>query len=127
MRLASVFSTPAPKATASPPANISAAPGASVIHITNQIGTPINALLLDDGVGPKSPGIALLLSFVFVGAGQLYNGQIAKGILMFLGCVVLWFALLGWIINIWSWIDAYSTAKAMNQRYLRRLAAGVVT
>lgn len=55
----------------------------------------------------------------------MYNGQIGKGILMLVLCVALWFVLLGWIINIWSWIDAYQTAAKMNDRYLRRLSAGV--
>ena len=42
---------------------------------------------------------------------------------MLIGCVILWFMLLGWIINIWSWIDAYQTAKRMNATYRRRLAS----
>ncbi len=32
-------------------------------------------------VEKKSTGIAAVLSFVFVGLGQIYNGQIGKGIL----------------------------------------------
>ena len=43
---------------------------------------------------------------------------------MFVGAVALWFILLGWIIQIWSMIDAYQTAKQMNLRYLRRIQAG---
>ena len=55
----------------------------------------------------------------------MYNGQVAKGFLMLFGCIILWFLLLGWIIAIWSWVDAYQTAKKMNARYMRRLAAGM--
>jgi hypothetical protein len=38
----------------------------------------------------------------------------------------LWFILLGWIIQIWSMVDAYKTAKQMNLRYMRRLQLGQV-
>lgn len=108
-----------------PPAPIlSASNGAAVVNVTNQIEAP--RVLLESGpAADKSPGTAFLLSFIFCGLGQLYNGQVLKGILMFFGCVLLWFVLLGWIINIWSWIDAYQTAKAMRARYLARLVAGV--
>jgi TM2 domain-containing membrane protein YozV len=63
----------------------------------------------------KSPGVAALLSFLFVGAGQLYNGHAGKAILMFFGCILLWFVFLGWIVNIWSIVDAYSSADAINR------------
>jgi TM2 domain-containing membrane protein YozV len=34
------------------------------------------------------PGVAAVLSFVFNGLGQLYNGQIAKGLLIISACSV---------------------------------------
>jgi TM2 domain-containing membrane protein YozV len=110
------------KQAAPPP--ITAAAGATVVHVTNQIAAP--ALLMDDmgAFGPKSPGVALLLSFLICGAGQMYCGRVGKGILMLIGCIALWFILLGWAVWIWSMIDAYATAKDMNLRYLRRLQAG---
>ncbi|WP_193760679.1 GYF domain-containing protein [Bradyrhizobium yuanmingense] len=110
-----------PSKQAPPP--IHAAAGATVVHVVNQVNP---ALLLDDSgaFGPKSPGVALLLSFLICGAGQMYCGRVGKGILMLIGCIVLWFILLGWVIWIWSMIDAYMTAKDMNLRYLRRLQAG---
>ena len=105
-----------------PPASITAKEGATIVQVTNQITSPA---YLDDGeFGPKSAGLALVLSLLICGGGQMYNGQVAKGVLMLIGCVILWFMLLGWIINIWSWVDAYQTAKKMNARYRRRLAAG---
>jgi TM2 domain-containing membrane protein YozV len=105
----------------SPP--ITAAAGATVVQITNQIAP---AMLMDDmgAFGPKSPGVALLLSLLICGAGQMYCGKVGKGILMLIGCIALWFIFLGWIIWIWSMIDAYATAKDMNLRYLRRLQSG---
>ena len=63
----------------------------------------------------KSPGLALFLSWLCPGAGQLYNGHAGKAILMFIACVLLWFVLLGWVINIWSMIDAYTSANAINR------------
>ncbi|OAS25634.1 hypothetical protein A5481_09160 [Methylobacterium platani] len=75
--------------------------------------------------GGKSPGIALVLSLVICGIGQMYNGQVAKGILMLLGSILLWLVMLGWIVWIWSMIDAYQTAKAINARMFRLRAAGL--
>jgi len=74
-----------------------------------QIPTPVAA-----NASGKSPGVAVLLSLLICGAGQLYNGEVAKGILMFIGCAVLWTVTLGWIISIWSMIDAYGTAKRLS-------------
>ncbi len=62
----------------------------------------------------KSPGLSVLLSFLLTGAGQLYNGQVAKGILMLGTCVILWGFLLGWVVTLWSIYDAYITAKKIN-------------
>jgi TM2 domain-containing membrane protein YozV len=65
----------------------------------------------------KSPGIALVLSLLIVGLGQLYNGDVFKGIMMFIFCILLRTIFLGWIINIWSMIDAYSRAKEQRARH----------
>lgn len=102
--------------------------GGTVVQVTNHIPNMAHAaLLMDEGpAGAKSPGIALVLSLLICGVGQMYNGQVAKGILMLLGCVCLWVFFLGWIIWIWSMIDAYSTAKEMNLRYQRKVLAGLI-
>ncbi|MET4016307.1 GYF domain-containing protein [Bradyrhizobium sp. S3.2.12] len=122
-RLASLF-RPTRQASQLPPP-ITAASGATVVQVTNQIA-PQPVIFMEDGLpfGPKSPGIALLLSFLWCGAGQMYCGRVGKGILMMLGAIALWFILLGWIIQIWSMVDAYQTAKQMNLRYMRRLQLG---
>lgn len=65
-----------------------------------------------------------MLSFLICGAGQMYCGRVGKGILMLIGCIGLWFIFLGWIVWIWSMIDAYATAKDMNLRYIRRIQSG---
>lgn len=62
----------------------------------------------------KSPVLALILSLIIVGLGQLYCGKVGKGALMFF--LAIFFSLfsfgLGWfIVAVWSAVDAYSTAK----------------
>jgi TM2 domain-containing membrane protein YozV/type II secretory pathway pseudopilin PulG len=56
-----------------------------------------------------SPALAAVLSFIISGLGQIYNGQIGKGMLIFLtGWLVI-----PWIIGIF---DAYFTAKKIQAR-----------
>lgn len=119
---------PAPRVEGATAAPVTAAPGATVVQVTNNVAADrAPVLVFEDGPArPKSAGTALVLSILIVGLGQIYNGQVGKGILMFILCIGLWFVLLGWIINIWSWIDAYQTASRMNERYYRRFAAGAV-
>ena len=73
----------------------------------------------------KSEGLAAVLSFFIPGLGQIYNGQIGKGLLIIVLDIVLaffiWFFCLTlialFVIWIWSIFDAYNTAKQINQRY----------
>src|SRR5262245_52861730 len=74
----------------------------------------------------KSPGIALALSLLFPGVGQLYNGQVAKAFAFvgaFVGCVYLVveasplpFALFLPFIIFYGLIDAYRSAAIINAR-----------
>jgi TM2 domain-containing membrane protein YozV len=74
----------------------------------------------------KNPGVAAVLSFFWAGLGQIYNGQLAKGlgfIVLYLFCVLLIFVVIGlilvpivWIIGMW---DAYNTAKQYNEKQLQ--------
>jgi TM2 domain-containing membrane protein YozV len=67
----------------------------------------------------KDPGIATVLSALFTGLGQIYNGEIGKGIMMMIIQainVALIFVLIGlvtfpimWIYGMW---DANKVAKA---------------
>lgn len=110
-----------------PDGAVHAARGAQVVQVHNHIVTPQPQPFMDLGVAAnKSPALALILSILIVGLGQIYNGEWGKGIGMFVVCIVLWFVFLGWIINIWSWIDAYTTARDMRDRYQRRLASGAM-
>ncbi len=57
----------------------------------------------------KNPGVALLLSLIFPGGGQFYNGHAGKGIF-----VLLTFWAVG-ITYIWSLFDAYASAQRINR------------
>ena len=62
------------------------------------------------------PGMALLLSLILCGTGQIYNGEVSKGIMMMVLCFLLWFVLLGWVIHIWSIVDAVVVAERINRK-----------
>jgi TM2 domain-containing membrane protein YozV len=50
--------------------------------------------------------IAALCSFFVPGLGQLIQGRLFKAVVHFVLAAVLWWFLLGWIIHLWSIIDA---------------------
>ena len=69
----------------------------------------------------KNEGLAAVLSFFITGAGQIYNGQLMKGIFLFvfqlfnlvlcaIGIGVI-FLIVVWVYGIW---DAYNMAKKIN-------------
>jgi TM2 domain-containing membrane protein YozV len=71
----------------------------------------------------KNPGVAAVLSFFITGLGQIYNGQIAKGVLFIVIQainVLLMYVLIGFITCpifwIWGMVDAYRTAEKINAR-----------
>jgi TM2 domain-containing membrane protein YozV len=74
----------------------------------------------------KNPGVAAAASFLFTGLGQVYNGEIGKGLLLifvqiinlFLMLLVIGFitAPLVWIYGIY---DAYKTAEKINAEIMR--------
>lgn len=58
------------------------------------------------GQGSAGNVLAALASLFIPGLGQLLQGRLFKAIFMFLLAAVLWIFLLGWIIHLWSIIDA---------------------
>ena len=70
----------------------------------------------------KSPDTAILLSFFICGAGQIYNGEVGKGIGMIIASI---FLLAGsalilplfFLIPLWIWgmVDANKKANAFNE------------
>lgn len=71
----------------------------------------------------KNPGIAAVLSFFYAGLGQIYNGQIAKGIaFMVIQAInlLLMLVIIGFFTYFAFWVfgmyDAYQTAIKINSR-----------
>jgi TM2 domain-containing membrane protein YozV len=61
------------------------------------------------GQGSTGNVIAALCSFFIPGLGQLIQGRVLAAILFFLLAGFIWFitaGLFGWVIHIWSVIDA---------------------
>jgi TM2 domain-containing membrane protein YozV len=58
------------------------------------------------GQGSTGNVIAALASFFIPGLGQLLQGRRVIAIIQFVLAGVLWFFLLGWIIHLWSILDA---------------------
>lgn len=58
------------------------------------------------GQGSGGNVIAALASFFIPGLGQLLQGRVLKAALMFISAAILWWLLLGWIIHLWSIVDA---------------------
>ena len=69
----------------------------------------------------KNPGIAAVLSFFWMGLGQIYNGQIAKGIAFIVAYAISWIltmVLIGLITTpilfVYGIYDAYKSAQKIN-------------
>jgi len=58
------------------------------------------------GQGSGGNVIAALCSFFIPGLGQLLQGRLLMAIIQFVLSAVLWILWLGWIIHLWSIIDA---------------------
>jgi TM2 domain-containing membrane protein YozV len=58
------------------------------------------------GQGTAGNVIAALASFFIPGLGQLLQGRLIKAAVMFVLAAALWVILLGWIIHLWSILDA---------------------
>jgi TM2 domain-containing membrane protein YozV len=58
------------------------------------------------GQGSTGNVIAALASFFIPGLGQLIQGRLLIAIIQFVLATILWFFLLGWIIHLWSILDA---------------------
>ena len=77
---------------------------------------------------PKSPLVAVVLSLMFPGLGQIYNGQINKAFAFFGGFVAslfgginidpMPFALFIPFVLLYSYVDAWKSATAINNRFL---------
>jgi len=62
---------------------------------------------MSTGQGSAGNVIAALASFFVPGLGQLAQGRILAALVHFIGTVLLWLFMLGWLGHLWS---AYSAA-----------------
>jgi TM2 domain-containing membrane protein YozV len=58
------------------------------------------------GQGSTANVIAAVCSFFVPGLGQLVQGRVLMALIQFLLAGVMWLVLLGWLIHLWSIIDA---------------------
>ena len=58
------------------------------------------------GQGSTGNVIAALASFFIPGLGQLLQGRVLPALIQFVLAGILWIFLLGWIVHLWSIIDA---------------------
>ena len=64
--------------------------------------------MANKNVGPGTAGnvVAALASFFIPGLGQLLQGRALRAAVQFVMAAVLWFFLLGWLVHLWSILDA---------------------
>ena len=72
----------------------------------------------------RNPIIAAVLRLIVAGLGQIYNGQITKGVLFIVAQIIngaLLYVAIGFVtmplVGLWAVIDAYLVAKRNNERY----------
>lgn len=61
---------------------------------------------MSEGQGSSGNVLAAICSFFIPGLGQLVQGRVFKALIMFVLAAVLWVIWLGWIIHLWSIVDA---------------------
>ena len=67
------------------------------------------------GQGSAGNVIAALCSFFIPGLGQLLQGRLIMAIIQFVLAAVMWIVLLGWLIHLWSILDAALYKPRANQ------------
>ncbi len=112
---------PAPTSDAADPfgANPYSSPATTYSMPMPGYGSPVSPIIHRPH---KEPGIAAVLSFFFAGLGQIYNGEIGKGLCFILANVVsflMCFFLIGFPMLLIVWIfgiyDAYTVADQINR------------
>ncbi len=58
------------------------------------------------GQGSTGNVIAALCSFFIPGLGQLIQGRVMMALIQFVLAALLWIVLLGWLVHLWSIVDA---------------------
>ncbi|CAJ37858.1 conserved hypothetical protein [Methanocella arvoryzae MRE50] len=66
-------------------------------------------------INRKEPILSLILSFLVPGLGQIYNGQVKKGLVLLVAYFLLcWTCIAPLIIWIYGLYDGYTVAAAIN-------------
>jgi TM2 domain-containing membrane protein YozV len=61
---------------------------------------------MSEGQGSGGNVLAAICSFFIPGLGQLVQGRLLMAIVMFVLAAALWIVLLGWLVHLWSILDA---------------------
>ncbi|GAB4176588.1 MAG: hypothetical protein Fur0032_16620 [Terrimicrobiaceae bacterium] len=61
---------------------------------------------METGQGTAGNVLAAMASFFIPGLGQLLQGRLLAAMLFFLGAGLLWFVYLGWLVHLWSTLNA---------------------
>lgn len=69
------------------------------------------------GQGSGGNVIAALCSFFIPGLGQLIQGRLFSAVCHFVFAWLLWIILLGWVVHLWSIIDAAKYEAPPRRRY----------
>ena len=59
-----------------------------------------------EGQGSTANVIAAVCSFFVPGLGQLVQGRPVAALFQFLMAALLWFIFMGWLVHLWSILDA---------------------
>jgi len=62
--------------------------------------------MANGGQGSAGNVIAAVFCFFIPGLGQLVQGRLLLAVIMFVAAGLLWLIWLGWIIHLWSILDA---------------------
>lgn len=69
-------------------------------------GCDMESIGMNEGQGSSGNMLAAICSFFILGLGQLVQGRLLMAIVMFVLAALLWIVLLGWLIHLWSILDA---------------------
>ena len=72
-----------------------------------------------DGQGSAGNVIAAICSFFIPGLGRLVQGRFLIAVVQFVLAAVLWIILLGWLIHLWSILDAALYRSPRGREFLR--------
>src|SRR5678815_2377640 len=76
------------------------------LSASTRLSHTITARDFVSGQGSAGNILAALGSFFVPGLGQLLQGRLLMAIVQFCLAAILWFFLLGWVIHLWSILDA---------------------